>query len=44
MIEPTSLSAGERVRAALPFEDFFKAEHERPFKALCILAGNGRNG
>lgn len=40
MIEPTSLSAGERVHGAVPFEDFFSAEHERLFKALCILTGN----
>src|SRR5215510_2599878 len=40
MIEPTSLSAGETFRAALTFEDFLIAAHERLFKALCILTGN----
>jgi RNA polymerase sigma-70 factor, ECF subfamily len=40
MIEPTSLSVGETVRAALTFEDFFIAEHERLFKALYMLTGN----
>ena len=40
MIEPTSLSAGEVVRAALNFEDFFVAEHERLFKALYMLTGS----
>lgn len=40
MIEPTSLSAGEKVRAASEFEDFFMAEHERLFKALYMLTGN----
>ena len=40
MIDPTSLSARETVRGALTFEDFFVAEHERLFKALCMLTGN----
>jgi RNA polymerase sigma factor (sigma-70 family) len=40
MIEPTSLGAGQTVRAALSFEDFFITEHERLFKALYMLTGN----
>jgi RNA polymerase sigma factor (sigma-70 family) len=40
MIEPTSLGAGQTVRATLTFEDFFIAEHERLFKALYMLTGN----
>jgi RNA polymerase sigma factor (sigma-70 family) len=40
MIEPTSLGAGQTVRATLTFEDFFIAEHERLFKALYVLTGN----
>jgi RNA polymerase sigma factor (sigma-70 family) len=39
MIEPTSLDAAETVPAALTFEDFFVAEHDRLFKALFMLTG-----
>jgi RNA polymerase sigma-70 factor (ECF subfamily) len=38
--EPISLGARQTVQAALTFEDFFIAEHERLFKALYMLTGN----
>jgi RNA polymerase sigma factor (sigma-70 family) len=39
MIEPTSLDAAETVPAAVTFEDFFVAEHDRLFRALLMLTG-----
>ena len=40
MIEPASLSAVPEVGEASTFEDFFLAEHERLFQALCLLTGD----
>ena len=40
MIEPTRLHATRAIEAAVGFEDFFRAEHERLFKALFLLTGD----
>ena len=40
MIEPTRLHATRAIEAAVGFEDFFRAEHERLFRALFLLTGD----
>jgi RNA polymerase sigma factor (sigma-70 family) len=40
MIEPTGLTPVPEVKAALDFEEFFRAEYERLFQALYLLTGD----